>query len=100
MNGDQVYLYGDKAFYLEPGVIGAFRAGRNTPLKVEESVFNAYTAKRRISVEWRFGKITQYFHLKLFMKLSLSPISSYFFVPVLFNKLSYLLLFCKNCYLL
>jgi len=49
--GEQLYVYGDKAFYLEQGVIGAYRAQRHVGLTTEESVFNTYMAKQRMSVE-------------------------------------------------
>ena len=43
--GDRVYIYCDRAFFLEDGVIGASLARRNIPLIVEESIFNTYMAK-------------------------------------------------------
>jgi len=93
--GDQIYIYGDKAFYLGDGVIGAFRAWRNiSTLTVEESVFTAYMAKQRMSVEWSFGKITQYFQftaLKIEIKLGLFPIAPYYFASVLLAN-------CHTCY--
>jgi len=54
-------VYRDKAFHLGQGVIGAYRAHKDVGLAAEESVFNAYMAKQRMSVDWAFGKITQYF---------------------------------------
>jgi len=103
MEGDQAYFYGDKAFYLEPGMIGACRAARNPPITIEEWVFNSYTVKRRMSVEWGFGKITRYFQfpslLNIFETRSL-PYLIIFLCSRSANKLSYLLLLCKNCYVL
>jgi hypothetical protein len=92
--GDRVYLYGDAAFYLEDGVIGAYRRRRGIPLSEEESVFNAYMAKQRMAVEWGFGKITQYFqfcNLKVNLKYGLSPIAPYYFSSALLAN-------CHTCY--
>lgn len=92
--GDQLYVYGDKAFYLEQGVIGAYRAQRNVGLTTDEAVFNAYMAKQRMSVEWGFGKITQYFefnNIRKNMKIGLSPVGAYFFTSVLLTN-------CHTCY--
>ena len=50
-DGDRVYLYGDKAFYLEDGIIGAYRQEQGIELTQEESIFNPYMAKQRMAVE-------------------------------------------------
>jgi len=92
--GEQLYVYGDKAFYLEQGVIGAYRAQRHVGLTTEELVFNTYMAKQRMSVEWGFGKITQYFefnNLRKNMKIGLSPAGAYYFVSTLLTN-------CHTCY--
>lgn len=92
--GDQLYVYGDKAFYLEEGVIGAYRARRNIGLSAAESIFNSYMAKQRMAVEWGFGKVTQYFeftNLRKNLKIGLSPAAAYYFTSVL-------LMNCHTCY--
>jgi len=91
--GDRLYVYRDKAFYLEPGVIGAYRAQKDVGLAAEEFVFNAYMAKQRMSVEWGFGKITQYFEFNNLwknMKIGLSPVGAYYFTSVLLTN-------CHTC---
>ena len=40
-DGDRVYLFGDRAFFLEDGVIGAYSARNGIPLTKDESIFNA-----------------------------------------------------------
>ncbi|RPA97931.1 hypothetical protein L873DRAFT_1689322, partial [Choiromyces venosus 120613-1] len=92
--GDQLYVYRDKVFYLEQGVIGAYCAQRNEELTLEESVFNAYMAKQRMSVEWGFGKITQYFEFNNLwknLKIRLYPTSTYYFASTLLTN-------CHTCY--
>ena len=61
---------------------------------MDEAVFNAYMAKQPMSVEWGFGKITQYFefnNLRKNMKIGLSPVGAYFFTSVLLTN-------CHTCY--
>ncbi|RPB01267.1 hypothetical protein L873DRAFT_1842443 [Choiromyces venosus 120613-1] len=58
---DRVYLYGDKAFYLEEGVIGGYRQHNGIELTSEESIFNDYMEKPRTAIEWGFGKVMQLF---------------------------------------
>ena len=93
-DGDRVYLYGNKAFYLEDGIIGAYRQEHGIELTQEESIFNAYMAKQRMAVEWGFGKVMQLFqftNLKSNMKYGLPPISCYYLVSVLLTN-------CHTCY--
>ena len=93
-DGDRVYLFGDRAFYLEEGVIGAFQGRNGVALTEDESVFNAYMAKQRMAVEWGFGKVMQLFqfsNVKLMMKFGLSPIAPYYIVSVLLTN-------CHTCY--
>ena len=93
-DGDRVYLFGDRAFFLEEGVIGAYCRANGIPLTEDESIFNAYMAKQRMAVEWGFGKVMQLFqftNLKLNMKYGLSPLASYYFASVLLTN-------CHTCY--
>ena len=92
--GDRVYLYKDKAFYLEDEIIGAYRQENRIEFTEGESVFNTYMAKQRMAVEWGFGKMMQLFqftNLKSNMKYGLSPISCYYLVSVLLTN-------CHTCY--
>ena len=93
-DGDRVYVYMDKAFYLEEGVIGAYRMRRGQELSAEEGTFNSFIAKQRMCVEWGFGKITQYFefnNLRKNFKIGLSPAGSYYFTSALLTN-------CHTCY--
>ena len=88
-DGDRVYLFGDRAFFLDDGVIRTYRSLNGIALTEDESLFNVYMAKQRIVVEWGFGKVMQTFqftNLKLMMKYGLSPIASYYFVSVLLTN--------------
>jgi hypothetical protein len=84
--GEELYVYGDKAFYMEQGVIGAYRARRNRPINRDESIYNAYMAKQWMPIEWGFGKVMQYFAFcgyKMAMKVGLSPVNVYYVSSVL-----------------
>lgn len=93
-DGDRVYIYGDAAYYLEDGIIGAYRAGRNRPLTDREIEFNRRMAAMRVSSEWGFGKIANMWSFcgyKNEMKIGLSPVGSYYFCAVLFTN-------CHTCF--
>jgi hypothetical protein len=46
-------------FFLEEGVIGAYRSRNGIALIEDESVFNVYMAKQRMAVDWGFGEMMQ-----------------------------------------
>jgi len=78
--GHQLFVYGNKAFYLKQGVIGVYPAKTNEELTAEESVFKTSMAKQQMSVGWGFAKITQYFefnNLRKNMKIGLFPVGAY-----------------------
>jgi hypothetical protein len=93
-DGERVYVFGDKGFYLEECVIGAFRAAAGSELSEEEEIFNAYMAKERMAVEWGFEKVTSLFgfnRLPVSFKYGLSPIATYYITSVLLTN-------CHTCY--
>ena len=63
--GDCVYLFGDGAFFLGDGAIGAYRSLNWVALTEDEFVFNAYMAKQRMAVEWGFSTVMQLFNLPI-----------------------------------
>ena len=57
-NGEPYVLYGDPAYGLTQNILAPFKGARIT---ANEQAFNKKMSKVRISVEWGFGKIMQYF---------------------------------------
>jgi hypothetical protein len=93
-DSDRVYVYGDKGFYLEECVIGAFRASASAELSEDQEIFNEYMTRERMAVEWGFEKVTSLFSfnkLPVNFKYGLSPIASYYFTSVLLTN-------CHTCY--
>ena len=79
-NGDPYIVYGDPAYGVTDNILAPFRG---TFLTVEEQEFNKCMSKVRVSVEWAFGKITQYFAFLDFKKnqnVLLPPIAKYYLV--------------------
>src|SRR5437588_2790161 len=90
-DSDRVYLYGDKAFYLEDRIIGTYQQEDGIELTSEESVFITYMVKQRMAVEWGFGNLKvmqlfQFTNLKYHMKYGLSPILCYYLVSILLTN--------------
>ena len=82
-NGDPYVLYGDPAYGVTDNILAPFRGAF---LTVEEQEFNKRMSKVRVSVEWAFGKITQYFaflDFKKNQKVLLQPIAKYYLVGTL-----------------
>ena len=82
-NGDPYVLYGDPAYGVTDNILAPFRGAF---LTVEEQEFNKRMSKVRVSVEWVFGIITQYFaflDLKKNQKVLLQPIAKYYLVGTL-----------------
>ena len=82
-NGDPYVVYGDPAYVVTDNILAPFRGAF---LTVEEQEFNKRMSKVRVSVEWAFGKITQYFaflDFKKNQKVLLQPIAKYYLVGTL-----------------
>ena len=58
INGDVYVVYGDPAYGLNRNILAPFRGAALTE---DEKRFNKAMSKVRVSVEWGFGKICQYF---------------------------------------
>ena len=85
-NGQQPLVYDDPAYFLGPGIIGAYRNLRNRDMTPAERQFNKHMSRQRMSVEWGFGKaLMQWGFLghKLNFKVGLSPVGSYYAVCIL-----------------
>ena len=89
-NGEPYVLYGDPAYGLTQNILAPFKGARIT---ANEQAFNKKMSKVRISVEWGFGKIMQYFaylDFKKNQKVLLQPVGKYYAVAcVLIN--------CNTC---
>ena len=89
-NGDPFVLYGDPAYGLSLNILGPFRGAQLTS---QQRAFNKSMSSVRVSVEWGFGKICQYFaflDFKKNMKVLLQPVGKYFLVGSL-------LINCHTC---
>ena len=79
-NGEPYVIYGDPAYGLSRNILSPFRGAHITATEQE---FNKSMSRVRISVEWGFGKILQYFSFLDFrknQKVILQPIGKYFLV--------------------
>ena len=89
-NGQPYVIYGDPAYGISRNIIAPFRGAQVTP---QEHEFNTSMSKVRISVEWAFGKITQYFtfvDLKRNNKILMQPIGKHYLVAALLTN-------CHTC---
>ena len=57
-NGEPYVLYGDPAYGLSRNIVSPFRGHG---LSLREKGFNRDMSSVRVSVEWTFGKLVQYF---------------------------------------
>ena len=65
-DGEPYVVYGDPAYGISRHIIAPFRGAHLTPLQQQ---FNSDMSKVRASVEWGFGKISQYFAYLDFHKI-------------------------------
>ena len=76
-NGNQLCIYGDLAYPLQPKVQTPFS---NPQLNPEQAAYNTVMSKARTGVEWVFGEIADFFKFldlkkkKKTVKLGLTPI--------------------------
>lgn len=89
-NGDPYVIYGDPAYGIARNIIPPFRGANLTD---QQQDFNSAMSKVRISVEWGFGKIIQYFGYLDFhknLKVLLQPVAKYYLVGALLTN-------CHTC---
>ena len=89
-NGEPYVLYGDPAYGLSQNILSPF-CGLN--LSLQEKKFNKEMSSVRISVEWSFGKLLQYFaylDFKKNQKILLQPIGKYYLVGTILTN-------CHTC---
>ena len=73
-NGEPYVLYGDPAYGVTRNILSPFRRQN---LSATEQDFNRQMSAVRVSVEWTFGKIVQYFaylDFKKNQKVLLQPV--------------------------
>ena len=84
--GNIMCMYGDLAYPLRPQLQGPFRGARITP---REHDWNKSMSQVRVSVEWIFGDIVNYFKFLDFkknLKIGLSHIGKAYIVSALFHN--------------
>ena len=89
-DGSPYVLYGDPAYGVSRNILSPFRG---IHLTVPEQEFNRAMSGVRISVEWTFGKIVQYFaylDFKKSQKVLLQPVGKYYIVGALLTN-------CHTC---
>lgn len=89
-DGREPLVYGDPAYFLGRGIMGAYRHQRDRNMTEEELRFNRYMANQRITIEWGFGKTLmqwKFISTKYNLKLGLSPIGSYYAVCILLSNI-------------
>ena len=90
-NGEPYVLYGDPAYGLSRNILSPYR-GMN--LSSQENNFNKAMSSVRVSVEWTYGKLVQYFaylDFKKNQKILLQPIGKYYLVGAILTN-------CHTCF--
>ena len=85
-NGQPLCLYGDPAYPLRVHLQAPYRTANVTP---DQQAFNKAMSEQRVSVEWLFGLLSNYFKFidfKKMQKLGLSPIGKVYIVCALLQN--------------
>lgn len=86
INGEPYCVYGDPAYPLNPHLQTPFRGANITPNMVQ---YNKAMSQVRVSVEWLFGEIVNYFKFVDFkkqLKIGLSPVGKIYLVCALLQN--------------
>ena len=89
-NGQPYVIYGDPAYGVSRNILAPFRGAQLTR---QQQDFNKSMSRVRISVEWTFGKICQYFSyidFKRNNKVLRQPVAKYYLVAALLTN-------CHTC---
>lgn len=98
-NGQPYIVYGDPAYGISRNILTPFRGAQ---LTAAEKDFNKSMSQVRVSVEWTFGKILQYFtyvDLKRNNKILLQPVGKYYVVAALMTNWHTCILWITNYYI-
>ena len=90
LNGQPYVIYGDPAYGLAHNILAPFRGAQ---LNQQQQDFNKSMSRVRISVEWTFGKLLQYFSFVDFKrnnKVLLQPVAKYYIVAAILTN-------CHTC---
>ena len=85
-DGTPLCIYGDPAYPLHVHLQGPFKGAHLTPPEVQ---FNKAMSQVRVSVQWLFGNIVNYFaflDFKKNLKIGLSPVSKMYIVCALLRN--------------
>ena len=88
--GDVLCLYGDPAYPLRPHLMAPYRVGEVPVITQDMLAFNEAMSSVRVSVEWLFGDIANYFKFldfKANLKLGLSAIGKQYIVSALLRNI-------------
>ena len=88
--GDVLCLYGDPAYPLRPHLMIPYRLGEVPVVTQNTKAFNQKMSSIRVSVEWLFGNVSNYFKFidyKKNLKLGLSAVGKYYIVAALFRNI-------------
>ena len=87
-DGTPLCVYGDPAYPLRVHLQGPFKGAHLTPAPAEQQ-FNKAMSQVRVSVEWLFGDIVNYFaflDFKKNLKIGLSPVEKMYIVCALLRN--------------
>lgn len=88
--GSPFVIYGDPAYPISSTILAPYKG---SSLTAQQQQFNTEMSRVRVSVEWAFGKVLQYFSyldFKRSNKILLQPIGKYYLVATL-------LINCHTC---
>lgn len=88
--GDALCIYGDPAYPLRPQLMGPYRIGDVQVLTPAMRAFNKAMSEVRVSVEWLFGDISNYFKFidyKKNLKIGLSSVGKQYIVSTLMRNI-------------
>ena len=90
-DGEPYVVYGDPGYGTSLHIISPFKGAHLTE---PQQQFNRGMSEARVSVEWGFGKVAQYFAYLDFqknLKVLLQPVAKYYAVGALLTN-------CHTCY--
>ena len=88
--GDILCVYGDPAYPLRPQLMAPFRIGEVPVFTQDMQAFNEAMSSVRVSVEWLFADISNYFKFidfKKNLKIGLSAVGKFYIVSALFRNI-------------
>ena len=90
LRGEPLCLYGDPAYPVRPQLMGPYRDADVLVVTPEMRAFNTGMSEVRVSVEWLFRDIAEYFKFidyKKNLKLGMSAVAKQYIVSALFRNI-------------